>query len=303
MNKDNRKYVFVGNREYVLREMISMGLNIVSVFVTANSFLEKRLVIDTFINYTVVSKKKELLESLANLDYDVLVSNGCKYILPIGEMQKALYLNVHPSYLPDLKGMDPINGACLFKRTTGAACHVIDEGIDTGKIIARVAIPFTEDLETALLFQLSFKAEVMAFKDAFSNDYQIMEEQPDDSNAIYYTIKPEELLVNFEKGSEYIINQSRSFGYLSKGLFFKCNSHVYKFFKASVIKNPFVLELAKEKADREIILSFENSIVIKLQEGLLRFDQVDKKNGNIVEGDKLEVCTLSEMDNYNRLES
>lgn len=300
MNNDIRKYVFVGNREYVLKEMIAMGLNIIGVYVTADSFLERRLKTNPFINYTVINKKKELLECLSNTDYDILVSNGCKYIFPIGEMREALYLNVHPSYLPDLKGMDPINGACLFKRTAGAACHIIDKGIDTGKIISRVAIPFTDDLEAAVLFQLSFKAEVMAFKNAYDRNYQIMEEQPNTNDAIYYTIKPEEFLVDFEKSCEYVICQSKSFGYQSKGLYFKCNGQVFKFFKASAVINPFISELAKDKENKEVLLSFEDSIVVKMKDGLLRFDQIEKKNRSLTEGDKLDVCSLEEMENYNK---
>ena len=101
---DTKKYVFVGNREYVLRRMIDMGLNIQAVFVMENSFLQHRLEKMHFIDYTVVAKKKRLLELLSSVDYDVLVSNGCKYILPINEMKDALYINIHPSHLPDLKG-------------------------------------------------------------------------------------------------------------------------------------------------------------------------------------------------------
>lgn len=298
MINDNRKYVFVGNREYVLREMISMGLDIVGVYVTSNSFLQRRLEANRFIDFTVINKKIELLQYLTKIEYDVLVSNGCKYILPIAEMKKALYLNVHPSYLPDLKGLDPINGACLFGRTAGAACHIIDEGVDTGKIITRIPIPFTEDIETAILFQLSFKAEVMAFKEAYEKGFEIMSPQPDSSEAIYYTIKPEEMLVNFEKGSEFIIKQSRSFGYLSKGLFFKCNGKVFKFFKASLVKNTFVSALAADKGNLTVILSFENSIVFRLNDKILRFDQLDKKNGSISEGNVIEQCSLDEMITY-----
>ena len=295
MIEDNRKYVFVGNREYVLREMIRMRLNIVGVFVMYSSFLQRRLEANRFVDFTVIKKKSELLQYLMEIDYDVLVSNGCKYILPITDMKKALYLNVHPSYLPDLKGMDPINGACLFGRTSGASCHIIDQGIDTGKIITRIPIPFTEDLESAILFQLSFKAEIMAFKEAYENGFEIMSPQPDSSDGIYYTIKPEEMLVNFEKGSDFIINQSRSFGYLSKGLFFKCNGKLFKFFKASHVRNPFVSAFADDKANLTVILSFENSIVFKLNEEIMRFDQLDKKYGSISEGNIIEQCSLEEM--------
>lgn len=223
---DTNKYVFVGNREYVLRKMIEMGLNISGVYVMENSFLQHQLERNHFIDYTVVSKKKQFLELLSVVDYDVLVSNGCKYILPINDMKKALYINVHPSNLPDLKGMDPINGACLFNKTAGAACHIIDAGIDTGQIISRVSIPMTNDVDATLLFQLSFKAEVMAFVEAYNKGFRVLEHQPIVDDALYYTISPSDMLIDFDKDIDYLEKQSRAFGYRSKGLYFRCNGGV-----------------------------------------------------------------------------
>lgn len=292
---DTRKYVFVGNREYVLRRMIEMGLDIKEVFVMENSFLHHRLEKHHFIDYTVVSKKKQFLELLSVVDYDVLVSNGCKYILPINDMKEALYINVHPSNLPDLKGMDPINGACLFNRTAGAACHIIDAGIDTGKIISRVSIPMTNDVDATLLFQLSFKAEVMAFEKAFERNFRIIEQQPIIDDAIYYTISQSDLLIDFSKDIESLEQQSRAFGYRSKGLFFKSNGQVYKCFQMSGVNNPFVVELSKDKKIQEVFISFDNSVVIKTKNGVLRLDGIVYDNEPIKEGQILENCSTEEI--------
>ena len=208
-----------------------MGLDIKAVFVMENSYLQRWLGKTHLIDYTVVSKKKQLLELLSSIEYDILVSNGCKYILPINDMKEALYINIHPSNLPDLKGMDPINGACLFNRTAGAACHIIDAGIDTGQIISRVSIPMTNDLDATLLFQLSFKAEVMAFEQAYEKNFCLMAQQPFVDDALYYTISQQDLLIDFSKDIESLERQSRAFGYKSKGLFFKCDGKVFKCFR------------------------------------------------------------------------
>lgn len=292
---DTRKYVFVGNREYVLRRMIEMGLDIKKVFVMENSFLQHRLEKLHFVDYTVVSKKKQFLELLSAVDYDVLVSNGCKYILPVNDMKEAVYVNVHPSNLPDLKGMDPINGACLFNRIAGAACHIIDAGIDSGKIISRVSIPMTNDVDATLLFQLSFKAEVMAFEKAFERNFCVMEQQPVIDDAIYYTISQSDLLIDFSKDIESLERQSRAFGYKSKGLFFKSNEQVYKCFRMSGVNNPFVHELSKNKKLQEVFISFDNTVVIKTKNGVLRLDGIVYDNEPIKEGQILENCTIEEI--------
>lgn len=292
---DKRKYVFVGNREYVLRKMIEMGLDIKVVYVMENSFLHHRLEKLHFIDYIAVSKKKQFLELLSSVDYDVLVSNGCKYILPINDMKEALYINIHPSHLPDLKGMDPINGACLFNRTAGAACHIIDAGIDTGKIISRVSVPMTDDIDATLLFQLSFKAEVMAFEEAYNKDFCVLEQQPIIEDALYYTISPADLLIDFSKDFEGLENQSKAFGYKSKGLYFKCEGAVYKCFKLSKVINPFVINLAKEREEHEIIVSFDNSVLIKHKDGVLRIDGIVYEGEALQEGQLLENCKVEDI--------
>ncbi len=292
---DKRKYVFVGNREYVLRKMIEMGLDIKAVYVMENSFLHHRLEKLHFIDYSVVSKKKHFLELLSSVDYDVLVSNGCKYILPIKDMKEALYINIHPSHLPDLKGMDPINGACLFNRTAGAACHIIDAGIDTGKIISRVSVLMTDDIDATLLFQLSFKAEVMAFEEAYNRNFRALEQQPIIENALYYTISPADMLIDFSKDFESLVNQSKAFGYKSKGLYFKCDGIVYKCFKVSRVLNPFVINLSQERKENEVFISFDNSVLIKHKDGVLRIDGIVDEGRTIQEGQVLENCEIEDI--------
>lgn len=293
---DDRKYVFVGNRECVLQKMLDMQLNIKAVYVMENSFLQRWLEKQHIIDYTVVSKKRQLLEYLSEIDYDVLISNGCKYILPIDDMKKALYINIHPSFLPDLKGMDPINGACLFNRTAGAACHIIDSGIDTGKIVSRVSIPMTEDIDATLLFQLSFKAEAMVFSDAYDCNFTPLDKQPIINEAKYYTINKTDLLIDFEDDIYTQTRKSKAFGYKSKGLYFKCSGKVYRCFKISEVKNPFVIELAKLRQEREVFLSFDNTVIIKTINGILRLDGILYDNDTIKEGQILENCSPNDIE-------
>lgn len=294
MIRDLRKYVFVGNREYVLREMLKMNLNVTAVLVMENSYLHHRLKNDKFVEYSVVSSKRQLLETLSVLDYDVLVSNGCKYILPIDNMKKAMYINLHPSLLPDLKGMDPVNGACLFNRTPGAACHLIDMGIDTGAIISRVSIPLTEDIDTIILFQLSFRAEVLAFIEAYQKNFEPMVPQPIVEDAIYYTISPSDMNLHFSKGVDYILKQSKAFGYSTKGLFFKCRGRIYKCFSIKEITNPFVVEIAKDKDEMKVFMSVDKDILFKLNNRIIRISQIEYDGIRIEENDFVEEIMESQ---------
>lgn len=279
--QDKRKYVFVGNREFVLRQMIDMGLNVVKAWVIAGSYLERTLEKEKFVEYEVVSNKQQLLQGLNEIDFDILISNGCVYILPISALKQtiqnknALFINIHPSVLPSLRGKDPLNGACLFDLDSGATCHYMDDGIDTGKIISQVQIPMTEDIDTVLLFQLSFVAEKQVFVKAHERNFKEQEENAKEKVSSYYSIDPKDMLISFDKGFDYILRQARAFGYRSKGLKFDVEGTVFKAFSASEITNSYVISFFNSIPERIIGLAFEDSIVFKYEDRLIRLNKIE----------------------------
>lgn len=279
--KDNRKYVFVGNREFVLRQMVEMGLDVVKVWATKDSYLERTLKDEKFVEYEIVPEKEQLLQELKEMDFDILISNGCSYIFPISKLKqtiknkKALFINIHPSKLPELRGRDPLNGACLFNRDSGATCHYMDDGIDTGKKIAQVTIPMTDDIDTVLLFQLSFIAEKDVFIKAYERDFKEQEDADREVASSYYSIAPEDMMINFDNGFDYILRQVRAFGYRSKGLRFSVEDTVFKTFTASEITNPYVVQYFADIPERVIGLVFEDSVVFKFEDRLLRLNKIE----------------------------
>ena len=71
-----KRYIFVGNRFYVLEKMLEHKLNIVKIYVPEGSFVEIELK-KRQMTYTVLPEKREFIENLLTDDYDVLISNGC----------------------------------------------------------------------------------------------------------------------------------------------------------------------------------------------------------------------------------
>ena len=116
------RFVFVGNRRFVLERMLQDNLDLRAVFVVRGTHLQRDLeggVLGDIVNAVVIEGKADLLARIRATEFDVLVSNGCPYILPIAELPKARYVNIHPSYLPDLRGADPAIGAVLLGRDAG----------------------------------------------------------------------------------------------------------------------------------------------------------------------------------------
>jgi len=76
-------------------------------------------------------------------DVEVLVSVNYRYILGKRILNRFVWpLNIHGSLLPRYRGRTPHVWAIINGETeTGVTVHVMDEGVDTGPIIAQEKIP------------------------------------------------------------------------------------------------------------------------------------------------------------------
>ncbi len=86
---------------------------------------------------------------------DLLWITDYRYLLPASLLALAPLgaVNLHPSLLPRYRGRAPINWAILHgERELGLTAHVVDEGMDTGDILAqrRIMLDETEDVGDAL---------------------------------------------------------------------------------------------------------------------------------------------------------
>lgn len=86
---------------------------------------------------------RKLAASVGTADCDVVVSAGFMRIL--GPEFLALYegrtINTHPSLLPAFPGANAVGDALAYGvKVTGCTVHYVDEGMDTGKIIAQRAV-------------------------------------------------------------------------------------------------------------------------------------------------------------------
>jgi methionyl-tRNA formyltransferase len=276
------RFVFVGNRRFVLEQMVAEGLNLSNVYVVAGTHLERDLQrsgVTGVTDYVPVHNKNELLFHLGKTRFDVLVSNGCPYILPVADLPEASYINIHPSYLPDLRGVDPVIGAILFKRDSGATCHIMDSGIDTGPIISRIRIPFRDDLDITTLYQLSFVAEQQVFSQALALGFEPQYEQLNDPGAIYYCRNPADHVISFRENNDFILQKIKAFNNRSQGCSFNIRGNLYRVFSAQRMCNPFILKLLEGFPECVVGMSYENSIVFRKDGEVLRFMEILPTNG------------------------
>ena len=279
---DKRKYFFVGTRFNVLEKMFDLHLDIVCYAVIKDSFAHKGLLNKNIIP-TIIENKKELLELIKNTEFDVLVSNGCPYILPISELRKSneLYINIHPSLLPDLRGMNPINGSILFNRPQGTTCHYMDDGIDTGKIIAQTMVTKESKLPLDLLYQLSFMSEGDSFLKAYERNFEPLGIKQDTEGTIYYSRKLEDQIITNEDNLEKIIRKVRAFQIEGQYARFIKGDNTYFVKDIFVFDNEYLDNHVFE--ENKIIKIFNNNIITKKENKYLLWRLDNASNLNVGE--------------------
>lgn len=89
-----------------------------------------------------------MLDLLQGYEVDGILLAGYMRVLPHAFVQsyREKILNIHPSLLPAFTGLQAQKRA-LLKGVKYAGCtvHFVDEGMDTGPIIAQVVVPVFED--------------------------------------------------------------------------------------------------------------------------------------------------------------
>ncbi|WP_440655390.1 formyltransferase family protein [Candidatus Pelagibacter sp. HIMB1506] len=252
------------------------------VLVVKNTHLEKDQILKK-VNHKIIQSKDELIEYIDNNEFDILLSNGCPFILPISKLKKRIYANIHPSHLPDLKGIDPCLGSILYSRDGGATCHIMDDTIDGGPIISRVKIPFSKDLDVSLMYQLSFLAEKKVFHESFKENF-VAKINHEEGDWIYYSRKSNDKIINFNEDPEKIIQRIKTFSNKSQGCFFKYKNFEFKVYDAMFINNEFVNDYSKNFKDLEIIFNYEDSIIFKKNGRVIKFTKVLGPINELVKG-------------------
>lgn len=281
-----KKFCFAGNRFFVLQEMLDAGLDIAGIFAVKGSFLERELS-GRNIAFESIADKQWLVARLMELDFDFFVSNGLPLILPIGRLSEGnskKFINIHPSYLPDLRGIDPVPGSLLHGRPSGATCHYMNDAIDGGNIIEQVLIPYTEDMDCGLLYQLSFRAERQAFAAALHNGFADRGPQQLKGDEIYYNLKEADKVINFSADAATIVRQVRAFNTRSQGAYFMYGGEKVVVREAEIVTNAYALEQTRHLAENEVAFVYEQKLLIKKKGCCLKLKPADGVPTGLVAG-------------------
>jgi len=86
----------------------------------------------------------ELLDQLRQWEADLVILSGFMRLLPprVVEALSPALLNTHPAYLPEFPGAHAVRDAMAAGvQETGASVIVVDNGVDTGPVVAQRRVP------------------------------------------------------------------------------------------------------------------------------------------------------------------
>lgn len=265
-----RKLLFVGNRLEVLKSLESYPLE-VSALIYKDSYAHKHIDEISFAKIEIFKAKDELLDLISSYDFDILLSNGCPYILPISRLKKQnqLFINIHPSLLPSLRGKHPINGAILFNQSAGVSVHMMSDDIDRGDILAQLEIPI-KNLTLPLLYKLCFKAEARAFKMAFDNGFKRVESRGYKES--YYS-RPKENAISINVSNTKLLRFINAFSIEALATRVITDKGGFRVLKAARIKNAYLDSL--ECRNYEVVEAYENKILLYKDRQFLELELLD----------------------------
>jgi methionyl-tRNA formyltransferase len=283
-NQHMKKAVFIGNRTPVLKVLQEEPeIELVSIWALEGSVLQKTLAEkNTSFQCFHLNEKKKLLDIILRTPFDILISNGCPFKLPISRLKRKdeLFINSHPSYLPYLKGMHPINGVFFHNFDFwGATTHYMDDGIDSGPIIAQKKYPKTPDLDIGLLYQISFDLEGEVFYDALktlkAHNYEFSG-IPQSQISSHYTRHPEDMILNFKTMSLHqLLCRIHAFGVSSQGARGELENQWYQIYEAEPLTNPYALEkFSKPKEPGKVLCTYDNDrhLLVQTLDGILKIN-------------------------------
>lgn len=129
-----------------------------------------------------------LLARLKEYNLDLIVLAGCMVVLPqsLIEEYRNRIINIHPSLIPSFCGTGyyglKVHERVLERgvKVTGATCHFVDEGTDTGPIIAQKCVEVLDDdtpevLQKRVMEQAEWIIMPQAIDDIANNRIEIVD--------------------------------------------------------------------------------------------------------------------------------
>lgn len=303
----SKKILFMGTPDYattIFKELLQSKYEIVGLFTQPDKPVGRKQVLtpphikqyclDNNINIPIFQPLKlrnndEVKEQIENLKPDFIIVAAYGQILPKGILGIAPCINLHASLLPKYRGASPIQESLLNDDIyTGVTSMLMEEGLDSGDILAFKYLKITSTMEVSEAFdklsQIAAKLTITTL-DNFENIKPL--KQNDSEVSFCKKIKKEHGIVDFSDAKKLILK-------------YKAYSYWPGVFLASELKLKDIElnELTTTNKQGEILEIAKDYVVIGCEKGSLKIKTLQapsKKAINSVEylrGQRLDLGNI-----------
>lgn len=274
------KTVFIGNRPTILESLSSNAdIDLVHIFAMKGSMIRADKLKGELSFIAESGEKDQIMDCLLNADYELCVSAGCPYIIPVSECPTGkVFINSHPSALPLGRGKHPINECILSGHNiAGATLHYISDGLDEGPIINQAMFEVTDDIDLDILYSFIFDLECEVFEEGLEKlidcDLQL-EGKPQSGKTTYFSRQNSDFYFDLSEGEAGdLVRKVRAFSSENLGVKVSINGAELTLHRVSRIKNPYLEYRCAALPAGSIALAGNNVLVVKLKDGLVRFER------------------------------
>ena len=151
------------------------------------------------------------LDETVELGADTVVVCAFGLLIPNDLLERALWLNVHPSLLPRWRGAAPVERALIAgDDETGVTIHRTVEALDAGPVAAERAFPIGPDDDAGTVYAQSAEVAAELLRDVLAQDEPQFEPQPEDGVTYAEKIRPEDRELDPSDPARELVNRVRA---------------------------------------------------------------------------------------------
>jgi methionyl-tRNA formyltransferase len=151
----------------------------------------------------------EKLDASFALDADIVVLAAYSVLIPEVQLERALWLNVHPSLLPRWRGAAPVERALMAgDAETGVTIHETVKALDAGPIAAQAAFPLTPEDDAGTVYEKTAALAVTLLNGVLPEP--VFQPQPEEGMSYAAKIEPEDRELDWSRPPEESLNRIRA---------------------------------------------------------------------------------------------
>ena len=151
------------------------------------------------------------LDESVELAADTVVVCAYGLLIPNVLLDRALWLNVHPSLLPRWRGAAPVERALMAgDEETGVTIHRTVEALDAGPVAAERRFPIGPEDDAGTVYARSAEVAAELLRDVLAQDEPRFEPQPEGGVTYAEKIGPEDRELDPDAPAQELVNRVRA---------------------------------------------------------------------------------------------